>query len=316
MGCLIDHTILYAFQLETAPTTGYLHWQGYFELINKKRLTAIKSKIYPFEFLAKRKGTPLQAFTYATKDETRVLGPWTLGTPTSNASGAQMNNERYIADILAGFSDVELARAHPSSFVRHAQVIDRLRQHLEPPPHKPEVYLFFGRPGCGKTVFAKEQARLLQMTAYRPPLGKDFWQTPDLYKSDYVLLDDFKANLALADLLQLLDQDAVKVPVKGSFIWWRPKFIVITTNVTPHDWYQFKDRSFEKEALFRRFTGCYLFEKNLDCIPRPIAIDIHDPNAFGVPPRRQELDDFQLLVRKYKTAKMNDFFINTYRCTG
>jgi len=93
----------------------------------------------------------------------------------------------------------------------------------------------------------------------------------------------FKSNLALKDLLKLLDNKPIEAPVKGSFQWWCPDVVVITTNVSPWNWYKYSDRDYERQALFRRLKtgGCYKFEKNADAIPTPVEIDIEDQLAFG-----------------------------------
>lgn len=96
IGQLVDHCSLFAFQLERAPTTGYMHYQGYFELEIKQRTEWVHKHITKFDYLKERKGTPMQAWNYATKSETRHAGPWTLGEPTNSESGAQKTAESSI----------------------------------------------------------------------------------------------------------------------------------------------------------------------------------------------------------------------------
>lgn len=76
---LIDCCDAIAFQLESAPETGYLHYQGFFALTNKKRFSWILKNTTNFEYLRNMKGRVHQAWAYAIKDETRVAGPWILG---------------------------------------------------------------------------------------------------------------------------------------------------------------------------------------------------------------------------------------------
>lgn len=276
-GLLLEHCTIFAFQLETAPTTGYQHFQGYMELINKKRLGWIKTHIYEFEFLDKRKGTPLQAWTYATKEETRQAGPWTFGKPTEATSGAQKSTEQFVRDVAAGLTDKQLWECHPRQYAMFTRVIDRIRGFTRPTRTVPlEVYLFYGPPGTGKTDFAKAQAAELNIPYYETPLGKDFWLTPDAWNKQYVIIEEFKANIQLKDLLRLLDKHPVEAPIKGGFAWWCPQFVVLTTNVNPWDWYHYNDRDFEREALFRRFSGVYLFQKNADGVPRPSSVTFDD----------------------------------------
>lgn len=68
----------WVFQLERAPTTGRLHFQGRISLQEKKRHNELVTQFHPewnitwlWEY-----GNEPQSFTYVTKDETRVAGPW------------------------------------------------------------------------------------------------------------------------------------------------------------------------------------------------------------------------------------------------
>jgi len=72
---------------------------------------------------------------------------------------------------------------------------------------------------------------------------------------------------------------------------------VVTTNRSPHDWYQYNTRDDEKTAVFRRFTGAYRFDKNVDGIPIPQEVDIFDETKFIIkqPP----------IVKEYQTLSNN-----------
>lgn len=73
--------------------------------------------------------------------------------------------------------------------------------------------------------------------------------------------------------------------------------VIITTNRSPWDWYVYNDRDWEREALFRRFTGCYKFEKNAEGVPRPVEVDINDRASFARPiPIQQALRGTTLVV--------------------
>ncbi|QMW69037.1 replication-associated protein [Crucivirus-534] len=281
IGKMIDHVDKFAFQLESAPTTGYLHHQGYFELVNKKAKTWILKNIHAFEFLAPAKGSPKQAWAYSVKNDTRLHGPWMLGEPTAAESGAQMKTELFVQAVLENKMDMELFLEHPSCMMRHSAGADRLRNCMKIERTTPlEVYLFYGPPGTGKTDFAYEQGIAAGYTPYELPLGKDFWLTGDAFGKKYIILDEFKANLTLKDLLKLLDKRPQKAPIKGGFVHWMPDIIVITTNVSPWKWYTYNDRDFEREALFRRIHGCYAFKKNAEGIPKPEIMDIHNAKEF------------------------------------
>lgn len=142
-----------------------------------------------------------------------------------------------------------------------------------------EVHLFYGPPGTGKTELALSQFP----DSYRLPIGKNFWLTPAALRAKHIVIDDFKSNIQLCDFLQLLDAYPLEAERKGAHLWWCPETIIISSNRSIHDWYDYNTRDFEKEALLRRFHFCWRFEKNSDKVPRPIEIDIHDIRSFTAP---------------------------------
>ena len=75
-----------------------------------------------------------------------------------------------------------------------------------------------------------------------------------------MLWEDFNGaqnKVPLVQLLRLLDRYPLQVRVKGGFVWWSPKRVIITTNTDPNKWYEWGDRKLLKEALFRRLGPQY-----------------------------------------------------------
>jgi len=205
-----------------------------------------------------------------------------FGEPFVGKGGRTDRNE-YFAMLKAGKSDLELMEADFSAYCRFRNGTADFRSHTTPErTHPLEIYLFFGPPGTGKSKFAYQQ---LGQGIYRIPLSDQFWLTPKSSGKKMILVDEFRANMKLYLLLQLLDEYAIEVQRKGGFIWWLPDVIVITTNKSIHNWYKYENRDMEKEALFRRFDngGVFRFEKNDEKIPRPFRIDIWDPVDFEYP---------------------------------
>lgn len=211
--------------------------------------------------------------------------------------GGRTDRNELFEWLVEGKSDLEIMQSDFASYNRFRRSIEDYRELNKPLPHPDdeplEVYLFYGEPGTGKTECAKKMFMSPDFGAnyFRLPLGKDFWFTKNALNKTNLLIDDFKSNIQLVDLLQLLDQDAVEVPRKGGFIWSHFKRIIITTNRSPYDWYAYNDRDFERQALFRRFKhgGCFKFEKNNDHMPEPQEIDIDDPTNFISRPRLEKV---------------------------
>ncbi len=65
--------------------------------------------------------------------------------------------------------------------------------------------------------------------------------------------------MALSDLLNYLDRYTVQFPVKGSFVERSCSTIIVTTNIHPQQWYDYKNRESHYKAIARRFTRIYVF---------------------------------------------------------
>ncbi|ALE29701.1 replication associated protein [Lake Sarah-associated circular virus-29] len=222
-GALLEICEIFAYQHEVAPTTGYRHYQGYLELVTKNRHTWIQNQLLKhglhFEYLVGAKGLPKQAWAYATKEDTRADGPWTFGEPRDSEKANK--SWLFVKAIKSGATDAELCDSFPGMMTNSFSNANRIRQAYgvqlpEPERTVPlELYLFYGPSGTGKSQFARDQARLAKMNPYVLPIGKDFWVTPAMCGKKYYIIDDFKSNLGLSDLLRLLDTYPVEAPNKG-----------------------------------------------------------------------------------------------------
>jgi len=63
---------------------------------------------------------------------------------------------------------------------------------------------------------------------------------PDRYDGydnhDAVLFDDFRGEMSLSDMLNLLEGNKLQVPVKGNYVPFAPKLVFFTSDRHPREW--------------------------------------------------------------------------------
>jgi len=119
------------------------------------------------------------------------------------------------------------------------------------------VDLRIGPAGTGKTKWLDDTYGTTGYTIAPDNLGRWF----DKCDCDVVLFDDVEAGQVPPFSLwkRLCDRYPIQVPVKGGFIWWKPKVIVFTSNQAPSKWWGELDE-LNKGAFDRRVTDIIVVE--------------------------------------------------------
>lgn len=255
-------------QLEVAPETGNLHFQGYIQLSRTQRMSWLKNHVHATaHFEAQKAPSNDQAREYCMKEETRApdsefieLGIYKKGRI---GRGARNDLTKIKEAVKAGMTQKELADNHLNEYAKYYRFFDKMRGLYRPQAHPEgvEVILHYGEPGTGKTRLAEEENPGVFVT----PINNGTLWIDGYDGQETVLLDDFAGSLskyALTNTLRLLDRYPIQVPVKGSFVWWQPKKIIVTTNIHPFRWYDWTNRQNQYQALWRRFTKVIYFPLN------------------------------------------------------
>lgn len=117
----------------------------------------------------------------------------------------------------------------------------------------PEVFVFYGATGTGKTRKAYEDTSYDMEETWRwtPGCGTTFF---DGYcGQDNVIFDEFRGQLPLGNMLTLLDGYPMTVQIKGSSVHWSPTKVIITSPIHPKEWYTSMGED-KIEQLLRRIT--------------------------------------------------------------
>lgn len=273
-----DHRVRYCvFQLE-AGEQGTRHFQGYLffgpEAVRMSAVLSLFGDSWPH--IEKAKGTPMQNKAYCTK-EPRLGGPWTFGE--CPRSGQRTDLQALAQKAIAGESVRQMCKDDPYGAGRFANGLKMLSRYADPPElfRDVEVRLYVGPTGAGKTFAALAKSGYAENDIYVK--GTDQW-FDNYYGQPCVVLDDFAGSaskIALAETLRLLDRYRYQVQVKGGFEWFKPKLVIVTSNLHPHLWYDWSKREAQYKALQRRFQRVVLFRE-------PVAQDMQgncEVNQWG-----------------------------------
>lgn len=201
------------------------------------------------------KGSIKQNVDYCSKDDNFIE----VGSrPDSNV---RADLQHLYKAVRKGQTDLELCEAgHFGTWSRSLKAVDRVRLAIRPTTEGRQVELHVGSTGTGKTRQVYDKYPDL----YEVPVSKkgDLWF--DGYSGEKVaLIDEFSGQMALNSALKVLDQYYVrKVPTKGSFVWWNPERIVVTSNISPKKWYNWEKRAEQEKALRRRFHKIFVYQED------------------------------------------------------
>lgn len=247
------HVRYVSWQLESGDQ-GTRHYQGFIQLKSPQRISLLKSfgPDWARGHYEITKGTPDQAREYSRKEESRLEGPYEIGTYTSQ--GKRTDLQSVVDQANEGKTLQEIAMDNPTTFVRFHRGIERFLQvtRTEKRTWKTQLYIFWGQAGTGKSRWAHS----LDEEPYflRRGNGNSVWFDGYTGQS-VVVLDDFYGWIPYDLLLRLTDRYSLTVDVKGGSVPFLAKYVVLTSNKPWTEWYDFANKPMDPEALRRRIDA-------------------------------------------------------------
>lgn len=227
------------YQLEVGKETKTPHFQGQIELTNAMTISALQKQVGEFKFhflqqMISKKGST----KYVTKSDTRIGGPWEIGTPKKQ--GARTDLEEISEMVKEKKSMKEIAEEYPSQYIRYNRGIKELKLALEEKKErvgwKPFLTIIKGQPGIGKSKMVFEKHFPNDEIYIKDPKIK-WW---DGYRGqDVVIINEFKSTsvISMEDFNNLIDYYPWRVETKGGTANFTSKFVYITTNYNPSEWW-------------------------------------------------------------------------------
>lgn len=270
----VDPDADFVFQLERGESggQGYLHYQATLLLSRSKHrrrqdvFRVLKAHGIPDAHLEKIRRIGAAAM-YCSKDETRQAGPWWSSEKfhqdsirTSKASGsgavgdrmllAQAIDEGMAPQDIALDDDLRLLLTPANQgFVEKIWTAQKAKR-WSSEDRKVEVTYLWGPTGVGKTRSVRDAVppeKLYSATlSGRDPFGKYAFEP-------VLLLDEFRGDFPLAELLQLLDRYPVQLDRRYENSWAAWTKVYICSNWPLEDLYRAAPPA-DRAALRRRIT--------------------------------------------------------------
>jgi len=240
---LVEYAI---WQQEQCPTTGVLHMQGFAVFYKRKRFSQLKL-IWPHAHWETQESTDEKCIAYCSKSESRVAGPWELGTrPTRKRTAEDLVN---FLEANPGTSLLEAKKEFNHLYFRYSRNIKEYMGVLQPPRRDDvRVIAAIGPPGIGKTSWCD---RHYPDAYWKEPTSEFF----DGYSGHSVIIfDDFHGNYPFEGFLRILDRYPCRLNIKGAMVACNARTIVITSNTGVAEWYPgvFSKHPVRLDALLRR----------------------------------------------------------------
>lgn len=277
---------------------GNPHFQGYVVFKTSVTLATAKKRIHKKAHLEVRKGTHEQAKEYCIKGDTRLDGPWMYGVEPAQGKRNDLVAVKKCLDDGGKLSDV--AEEHFGVFMRYHKGLS-LYMSLKQKKRDFISYtkVFFGPPGSGKTRRAVQECIERGRSYYMlsPPnqsSGAVWW---DGYAGqDAVIIDDFYGWITHQFMLRLCDRYPMQVQTKGGVANFLSKYIYITSNKFPSEWWPrtgygaMARRTSGNFGEIRGFPLAYCWtpegvDLTFPATPEGIAIDpVPQPQELSGPP--------------------------------
>lgn len=223
-------------QLEKAPETGRLHWQGCIHMVNPCRMTKMRrllglGKGEESGFLQEQQGTNEQVLEYVHKLRTSEGQRFEYGKPSQQ--GLRSDLEAIRKRLRDGEKLLSIADDYFGSYIRYGRYFKEYQSLVLQERSKKwrniKVKFLSGPTRCGKTRYAYDNYDVDDIFKISCSDGLKWF---DGYQGQKVLiLDEFKNQVQLTRMLDLLDNWQCRLEYKGGITYALWDTVIITTNL-------------------------------------------------------------------------------------
>ncbi len=209
----LEHFKYCIFQLEKGEEEKTPHIQMFISFSSPKYFSTIKN-YFPTAHIESAKGSNSQCRGYCSKTETRVDGPYELGT--FSEIGSRSDVKDFLELVKAGVDKESLSALNPSLYLREINKIDAIRQNYLYETYKKQerdihVTYIYGPPRSGKTSYVKNKygfGNFYRVTNYNSSAFEDY------DGEDVVVFDEFDSSFKITDMNNYLDRYPIRLPCR------------------------------------------------------------------------------------------------------
>lgn len=236
----IDRAVV---QVERCPDSARAHLQGLVVFKSKICTRTGKNRIqigFPTAHVEPAKKGIVPGYRYCTKTDGRLDGPFFFPEMWQPRGGQGQRN-----DILAAVATLResgwdaLVDQHTESFVRHhagfARVNESITRRANSTWRDVRVLVLWGPPRTGKTRLAYSAGGDVYRLCLLPGTKQCWWG--GYMNNQCVIIDDFYGQLPITYMQNVLDGHPLMTNVKGTHVYVGYKYVIITSNVHPDEWY-------------------------------------------------------------------------------
>lgn len=265
------------YQVERAPTTGKVHLQGYLCLKRGVRLTQLKNAYSQRAHWEKSRGTIEDNDLYVSKEDTKLCGPFELGTRPEGGASKTRARWATVQDMAKDGNTRNQILMDMPELAPQVRGIDAILEIYKPIPEvsrEIKVFYLWGPTGVGKTHHALKKFPDGYLIRGKYQEGKSF----DGYQLEKVLiLDEWSPyEWPLTLMNSLLDKWKCPLTCRyfNKYAFWNT--VVIATNAAPTECYT-ACLAAQKASFDRRITYKLEITERVDELiwePQPGSPDI------------------------------------------